>query len=428
MDSGKPDRPSLARRIPNGRRRNARSGHILCALEIVSRADLVQFDRFFPKDRRQPSTQLRLVEARSPVRAQLSDPMSAAWHLLTRKNGTTVDLPIGRYQRALFPDVYPGIDADYHMRDGNLEVDFRVRPGGRPEQIRLSTVRGSMLTEDAGTGDVMLSSGNYRYRLKKPSAYQWLGSRKVAVPITIALEGQQLTFHVAAYDRGRSLTIDPLIATYATYVGSNSDAMYDNVSSVAVDAQGNIYLGGLTQFTADDTSFPTTASSLEPPNPRSSGAACAFQCGYVVKLDPAHNVVYGALVFGETVQAVAVDSQGSAYATGTTLDGTDFPGTAGTFSNNPVGEAFVFKLTPDGSSFVYNALFVGEGGTGMAVDANSNAYIVGNVETAGLPTTPTAVKPNYQSTGNTPNEDGFLLKIDNGFHVGLRNLSRRIGR
>jgi RNA polymerase sigma-70 factor (ECF subfamily) len=51
-----------------------------------------------------------------------------------------------------------------------------------------------------------------------------------------------------------------------------------------------------------------------------------------------------------SVRAIAVDTTGSAYITGSTLDGYEFPGTTGVFDNDPAGEVFVTKLTPDGSA------------------------------------------------------------------------------
>lgn len=338
-------------------------------------------------------------------------PLSAPWHLLTRRFGATVNLALKRYDRASFADVYPGVDAVYEATDGDLELDLVVHPGADADRVRIAANSGSALALEPATGDVIVAAGTHRYRLKHPTAYQWQGIRKVNIPVVSELVGQQLRFRLAAYDHTKPLTLDPLVAAYSTYIGSNTDAEYDNVSAVALDADGNIYLGGLTQFTADDTSFPTTPSSLDPANPRSAGANCANQCGYVVKLSPAHQVLYGALVYGATVQALAVDSQGSAYATGVAAPA-DFPTTPGVFSANPSGLAFAFKLTPDGSAFVYNALFIGDEGTGIAVDTQGDAYVVGNVGEPGLPTTPTTLKPAYQSTGQTINHDGFLLKIN----------------
>jgi hypothetical protein len=190
--------------------------------------------------------------------------------------------------------------------------------------------------------------------------------------------------------------------------------MYDDSAALATDSAGNLYVGGLTQLSTEEDptdSFPTTPQSLDPPNSRSPGDNCAYQCGYVLKLTPAHQIVYGALIYGLTVNALAVDGAGSAYITGTTLDSTYFPGTPGVFDNDPSGQAFVSKISADGSNFVYSALFTADSGNGIAVDTAGNAYVVGQVSAPNLPTTPGSIKPSNPQ-GATINQDGFLLKIN----------------
>ena len=88
--------------------------------------------------------------------------------------------------------------------------------------------------------------------------------------------------------------------------------------------------------------------------------------------------------------AIAVDSQGNAYVTGTT-DFTGFPTTPGAFkttSNN--GGAFVTKLDQTGSSLVYSTYLNGNNGSsnglGIAVDSSGNTYVTGNTSGNTFPT------------------------------------------
>jgi Calx-beta domain/Carboxypeptidase regulatory-like domain/Beta-propeller repeat len=112
---------------------------------------------------------------------------------------------------------------------------------------------------------------------------------------------------------------------------------------------------------------------------------------------------------------ISVDSQGSAYVTGST-DGTTFPTTAGAFkSTSTRSGAFVTKLDPAGSTLVYSTYISGEGtttGTSIAVDSAGNAHITGNTSARDFPivnglkttsnffkTTDAAVTWNNQNTG-----------------------------
>jgi hypothetical protein len=88
-----------------------------------------------------------------------------------------------------------------------------------------------------------------------------------------------------------------------------------------------------------------------------------------------------------TVYATAVDSAGDIYLTGQTDSG--LPTTPGAFQTSGSG-VFVAKLNPTGTALLY-ATYLGNGGTGtgIAVDAAGNAYVIG--EGGNLPTTANAI-------------------------------------
>ncbi|HKG78743.1 MAG TPA: SBBP repeat-containing protein, partial [Pyrinomonadaceae bacterium] len=83
---------------------------------------------------------------------------------------------------------------------------------------------------------------------------------------------------------------------------------------------------------------------------------------------------------GDIASGIAVDSQGSAYVTGTT-DSSNFPTTSGAFKSTSPRGVFVTKLDPTGSSLVYSTYLSGENGSsngfGIAVDSAGNAHVTG---------------------------------------------------
>ncbi len=165
-------------------------------------------------------------------------------------------------------------------------------------------------------------------------------------------------FELANYDRHRALYIDPGLV-YSTYLGGNQT---DQGLGIAVDSGGNAYVTG-TAFSAD---FPTTSGAFQTAVPNPNYTA------FVAKLNPSASgeasLVYSTYLGGSDADqggAIAVDSSGDAYVTGTT-DSTDFPTTSGAFQtvNNSAGtlvgsNAFVTVLNPTGSSLLYSTYLGG---------------------------------------------------------------------
>jgi len=345
--------------------------------------------------------------------AQLAEPLPGGLTMFTGLHNRAVESRWRRFGVATFRNVYPGIDARFHANDGDLELDFLVQPGADPGRIELAGRRDTHFTIEAQTGDILVTRANERFRLQRPRAFQPETSGRTEIEVRAATDGRSLRFELPRFNHALPLVIDPLVATWSTFLGTATDAMYDDAAALATDAQGNLYVGGLTALDTHaipTDSFPTTPTSLDPANPGSPGDNCAYTCGYVLKLTPTHQVVYGALIYGLNVKAVAVDAAGEAYITGKTLESSNFPGTPGVFDNDPGGQVFLSKLSADGSAFVFSALFPGDVGNGLAVDAQGNAYVVGQVSVPNLPTTPGTIKPT-NPIGATINQDGFLLKV-----------------
>jgi len=93
-----------------------------------------------------------------------------------------------------------------------------------------------------------------------------------------------------------------------------------------------------------------------------------------------------------SMSAIATDSEGSAYLTGVT-NWPNFPVTPGAFQTTcntcPNGNTvFVTKITPDGTALVYSTFLGGtdsDGSSGISVDSNGNAIVVGSTGANGFP-------------------------------------------
>jgi hypothetical protein len=156
---------------------------------------------------------------------------------------------------------------------------------------------------------------------------------------------------------------------YSTYLGGLGE---DVGRGIAVDSSGSAYVVG-------------NSAGLPVRNPLQAEGPGAF----ITKFTPdGTDLVYSTLFGGSSkteADAVAVDSSGTAYITGVTMS-PDFPLTVNAFKGVCAGsmgtscttpEAFVLVLEPSGASVRYST-FLGEGyASGIAADANSNAFISG---------------------------------------------------
>lgn len=137
----------------------------------------------------------------------------------------------------------------------------------------------------------------------------------------------------------------------------------------------------------------------------------AYDRERVLVIDPAvtYSTYFGGSGF-EDGRAVAVDAQGSVYLAGSTSLGL-FPIVTALQPAYGGGssDAFVCKLSPDGSDIVY-ATFVGGGdadvASGIAVDALGGAYVAGYTLSTDFP----LVAPLQGIPGGAT--DAFLLKIN----------------
>jgi hypothetical protein len=183
----------------------------------------------------------------------------------------------------------------------------------------------------------------------------------------------------------------------------------DSANGIAIDSGGNAYVAGLTS----SQNFPTTTGALR------TTTATVAGTGFVAKVNPAGTgLVYSTFLGGngtnsfaeDVVNAIAIDSAGNAYVTGTTTS-SDFPVTSGSFqtdgSGDALGNGFITKLNPAGSALIYSTLLEGGvvSGNGIAVDAAGNAYVAGSSDYLTI--------PNVVTIPSVPVPSGmFVLKLN----------------
>jgi hypothetical protein len=325
------------------------------------------------------------------------------------------------YSRVRYREVYRGIDLVLHGSDSHLEYDFEVAPGVDPSSIalRFGQPQSLVLARD---GSVNIHSGGQGFRLLPPKAFQDCGAQLCTVPVRFSLAGSRLRFQLGAYDHGRKLVIDPVIAYTVFYappttfnpvaaavdvngnlvlagsvptisgtdgfvsrLDANGNQLYYTqisngpVSAMTLDSTGNAYVSG--QVSGD--SFSATSSS-----PAACGGSCSF-LGFAAKLGIKGTLTYSTLLSPGRMApaAVSVDSSGQLLVTGAAYDDTlplvNAYQSYASYTGNPCGgcpngEPFLAKLNSSGTNYVFSTYFgsLGQAET-IAQDASGHIYISG---------------------------------------------------
>jgi hypothetical protein len=203
---------------------------------------------------------------------------------------------------------------------------------------------------------------------------------------------------------------------YSTYLGGTGS---EEARGIAVDSSGNAYVAGFT----DSVNFPI-ANAVQ-------ATMGGTQDAFVTKLNPDGSaLVYSTFLGGagfsdgansaEFGEAIAVDSSGNAYVTGSTFSN-NFPlvnAIQDTFKGGST-DAFVTKINAEGDAFVYSTYLGGNGdaavsgvggesGRAIAADAAGNAYVTGETNSSTDFPLANAVRGTYGGGGS----DAFVAKIN----------------
>jgi hypothetical protein len=249
------------------------------------------------------------------------------------------------------------VDLVFYGRSQRLEYDFIVAPGANPGEIRLEFDGAEGIRVDSH-GDLVVKTAAGEVRQHRPAVYQEVNGRRQVIQGGYALLSRRTAaFRIGSYDRTRPLVIDPVLS-YATFLGGGS---MDLAMDAAADASGNIYVvGGTTS-----RNFPVTSGAVQP-----------------------------------------------AYAGGVDIMPEEGIG---------IGDGFVAKISPDGSSILYSTFLGGNDGDiamAIAVDSSGNAYVTGFTRSGNFPITEGALQTSYAGGKNWSADfpfhfgDAFVTKLD----------------
>lgn len=331
-----------------------------------------------------------------------------------------------------YEGVYPGVDLVYYGNQQQLEYDFVVKPGADARSIRVRFAGAKKLKLD-DNGDLEVIAKNGEIAFHKPVVYQEIAGERQPVEGRFTLQTHStVNFEVGHYNHAAPLVIDPVLV-YSTYLGGSgqpdSGSFGDNSHGIAVDTAGNAYVVGGTW----STDFPVTTGSYDSSDPGAVYSSFVTSVGYVSKLNASGTaLVYSTYIGGsgssgyngdtvnggggDGVLAIALDSMGNAYLTGSTWS-SNFPVSQGALQTHnkafPYGyNAFVAKLDSSGSNLMYSTYLGGTGlqdgttngygddGTAIVVNAAGDAYVAGGARSNDFPVTSGAFQGKNNSSAN----------------------------
>ncbi len=242
------------------------------------------------------------------------------------------------YNAVDLPGIYPGIHLQIRARHNNIEKIFTIAPGADPGKIQMHLSGVDKLNVNEH-GELVAGTALGDIRFTRPIAWQEIaeagggdpaGCRREKVEIAYAVDGASFRFQLGAYDAGRPLMIDPLLA--GTFIGgSGADVM----TALARDAAGNIYAAGYTDSAADF--------------PMAPGVITNYQGGLydavVVKFDAQLSELLSATFLGgsgmDQALAITFNSANNSIYVGGVTDSTNFTGGA---ANHGGDDGFIVRL------------------------------------------------------------------------------------
>lgn len=327
----------------------------------------------------------RLVGS-SSKRVEGVEPLGATTNYLhgTDRNKWRTGVP--HFAKARVEQAYPGVDVLWYANGRLLEYDFVVAPGADPSKVavRIEGAGKPSLTQD---GDMVIEAEGLTIRQHKPVAYQLAGGRRTDVDAAYSIgRDGVIRFTLGRYDRSKELVIDPMFS-YAGFLGGTG---VDMVNDVAMDAEGALWVTGVSQ---SSIWFPEDYVTVQREKKLGRDAFLAR----ILPLEGGGGKVdYWTYIGGDgedEATAITIAKDGRLYLTGNTSS-LNFPpaGSAYKTANdqNDV-EAFVIRFDPKLQgplALSYSSYFGGKGREyphAIAVRDDGRVVIAGQSNSAELP-------------------------------------------
>jgi len=339
------------------------------------------------------------------------------------------------YKQMSYSELYEGVDMLVYSSAAGMKYDFKIKPGGSPEQISLKI---------SGADKVSLINGELHISTKvnkvvesKPYTYQLIDGRIKVVKSNYVLKGNVVSFQIGEYNPAYDLIIDPELIL-ATTTGSTSSnfgftATYDQDENLI--AGGNVFSNG----------FPTTLGAFQ------TTFGGAYSDAFVTKFNAdGSQLLYSTYIGGsdnERPHSLIASLDNDIYVMGTT-GSSNFPVTNGAYDTTFNGgssidiatslgdhdngcDIFVAKISGTTGALLACTYVGGTGNDGLnssgaleynyadvfrgeiIVEDDEDVFITTSSSSSDFPTTSLSAQPDYGG-GET---DAVVFKLNSTLNV-----------
>lgn len=302
------------------------------------------------------------------------------------------------YQKIVYKEVYPNIDWELYIKEGKLEQDFVVHPGGNVADIKVE-FKGATSLSINGDGSFMAETPFGSISEAAPYSFQEDGEE---VASAFVLSENVLGF-TAASSVGK-LTIDPTVS-WSTYLGGYS--IFDIFEDIHLSVYNQLYVGGTTFGASNIATAGAHQVTLEGPTD-----------AVLKKFNNNGECLWATYYGGESEElfsSLSCDGAGNVYISGRTLStmGVATGGSYQSVFNGTIMDAFIAKFDTSGRR-VWGTYFGGEGLEDyVKVEVKDSVFFISGYTTS---TSGIASANAHQSTiGDIPagqEGDFFLAKFD----------------
>ncbi|MGJ1328273.1 MULTISPECIES: T9SS type A sorting domain-containing protein [Sphingobacterium] len=309
----------------------------------------------------------------------------------------------GTVTEVTYHNIYPFIDwTVYINKDGKIEHDFTIHPGGKVSDIRLRYDGASSLALRAD-GSIEAETPYGTINEAAPIAYKKATGENIACWYN--LRDEELTYGTG--DFKGALVIDPIVS-WSTYFGGTD---YDDIAALAHGSDGSFFIAGSTGSASNIATTGAFQFTI------GGGNGLTGADAFLSKFSEDGTCLWSTYFGGagtDLGRGIAIDTSGKVYLSGRTNSATGIA-TTGSYQAVKAGttsgyDCFLIKFDSAGQR-VWGTYFGGNGQDGslqvsVSCDKANGVYLLGNTASMEQIATPGSYQPTFSGS-----QDAFLAKF-----------------